>query len=757
MPDLAVNPHNLPSLPLVAARPSISTASSPSVSLCAESYAAPSQSTHSTASSAAGPTSSNPHTPTHASPHQHHLHHSPHGSVSPRRIASKAADLLYGGHKSDGHGKKVYDLLGMTAKQYEKVQQQQQHQHHDAAETKEESKEATDILKPIEPIAAAANGGGGHRRQNSRVVGQSKAMDLLYGGHKADSKVGDMLGVSKQEIEHFKESQKAYQKLGVGSTPATHDILPRDMHVHTASQQQQQTPTAGSHSTTSGTSPASTNTHLVLTSPTSDSHSSLSSLSIANQHGNRRASISKKASDLLYGSNKSNSKVEDRLGVMEKELETFGRIPKAYQVMGVYDHREVSAANKQLALAQTHPQSKVAAGQLLSPPQMARAEMSVSNTPSMQDRLVSLNRPVSLSMVPISPLSTFTALPTIPLSPARMSHNSASQALNSASRNKHSLNIPPLGSSRPSSGGSSSRSLSARSDSDGSTSAASMAVSPRSRKVILQPLPGTAAKGLTAGQWGPMSPSSNKLSEVVEERDDAGTGALSAAARVRARERASRLKSKVKVAVALSSWQQSANQASKTAGRTSSTSANDRVPRTPSHAAASSAVLFAPTATALQLGVSGRSLNKPAPVTSTSEGERVDESTIVSALSIPPSMSPSGQLAPQAIRALPAKPARRPQLSPVKVNRRSLLPGAVGEELQQVLMAGGVVGAGGGGGTKKRWGKVGAAVHVAAAMRSGTGLSGAVGGGLGSPMRGRGETGFPAGKSTVYVAANYKV
>ena len=725
MPELVVHPHTLPSLPNVATRPSIS-ATSPSVSMYAESYAAPSQSHDSTASSN-GFADSNPDTPTRASP-RHHKLHSAQPSTSPRRMASKAADLLYGGHKSDGHGKKVYDLLGMTAKQYDKVQhdqQQKQHEHDSKTEAThdktEETKEATDVPKPMEHTVAA---GGGHRRQNSRVVGQSKAMDLLYGGHKADSKVGDMLGVSKQEIEHFRESQKAYQKLGVGATHAAHDALPRDMHLHASAQQQQQQPPApasNSNSTTAITSPASTNTRLVLFSPSSVSAgSSLSSLSISNsnQHGNRRASISKKASDLLYGSNKSNSKVEDRLGVMEKELETFGRIPKAYQLMGVYDHREIREVSKLQAMAQTHPaQHRVAAGQLLSPP-AAYAEMSVS-TPSMLDRPMSFNRPVSLSMVPISPLSTFTALPNIPPSPARHSSN--------GSRNKHSLDIPPLSSSRPSTAGdgTSSRSLSARSDSDASTSAASTAaaLSPRSRKVILQPL-AAMAKGPMAGPRTPLSPG-GKLNEVTEECEEASAGALSAAARVRARERASRLKSKVKVAVALSSWQQAAaSQAAKATARTTSSSA------------ASSPLLFAPTTAALQLGVSGRSLHTPAPVTTSTE--QPDESTIVSSLRLSPTPVSPPRL-PQALRPLPGKPNRRQQLSPVKANRRSLLPGEVREELAS--------------GGAKRWGKVGAAVHVAAALKSGVGTSS----GLGSPIRGRGEFGFPTGKSTVYVAANYKV
>ena len=364
MPELIVIQHALPSLALPAAsRPSIS-ASSASVSLCAESYA-PSTSlqAHDSTASSTGPSDSNPHTPTHSSPRPHKLR-SPEPSSSPRRIASKAADLLYGGHKSDGHGKKVYDLLGMTAKQYERVQHEQRTQHeHDAGAAKgaEESKEAADTLKPIEHIAPVAAGAGpGHKRANSRVVGQNKAMDLLHGGHKKESKVGDMLGVSKQEIEHFREVQKAYQKLGVGATQAAHDALPRDMHLHEQQQQQHtQAPTAASanaNHVTSLTSPTSTSTHLVLSSPTSvsslSSPTSLSSSSAQQQqHGNRRASISKKASDLLYGSNKSNSKLEDRLGVMEKELETFGRIPKAYQLMGVYDHRDIPQASKQQAAA----------------------------------------------------------------------------------------------------------------------------------------------------------------------------------------------------------------------------------------------------------------------------------------------------------------------------------------------------------------------------------------------------------------------
>ena len=722
MPAPASNLRTLPSLPIGAARASIST-SSPSASLFVESYAAPSQSAHSTDSN---PSDSNPHTPTRASPHAHHVH-SPHG-----HIPSKAADLLYGGHKSDGHGKKVYDLLGMTAKQYEKVQQQQHKLHaHDSgsqpAGKKEEQKEAADTVTAIQPIVAvAAGGGGGHRRQSSRIVGQNKAMDLLYGGHKADSKVGDMLGVSKQEMEHFRESQKAYQKLGVGATPATHDELPRDMHLHAAAQQHQSASAAHSNSSPSATSPASSTSQLALSSPSAVM--SPTSLSVStSQHGNRRGSISKKASDLLYGSNKSNSKLEDRLGIMEKELETFGRIPKAYQVMGVYDHRDVRDANKQQALAQAHAlQNKAEAGQLLSPPSGARPELSVSSI--MHDRLVSLNRAVSLSMVPISPLSTFTALPNFPLSPPRHSSNAAFSR-----HNQSSLDIPPLNSSRPSTAGSTSNSLTARSDSDASASTTSMATSPRSRRVVLQPLLGVNTKGFAGSQWTPMSPG-GKLSEVAEGSEEAAGGALSAAARVRARERASRLRSKVKVAVALSSWQQRAiNRSAKNTARAVATPSSQ--PRTPSSKAPSSALLFSPTVTVLQLGVSGRSLGRPA---LTIQSERPDESTIVSSLSLSPVQLSPPQL-PHALRPLPAKPNRRQQLSPVKLNKRSPLPGEVREE---AISSG-----------AKRWGKVGVAVHVAAVMKAGAGLSG----GLGSPMRGRGEGGFPAGKSTVYVAPNYKV
>ena len=340
----------------------------------------------------------------------------------------------------------------------------------------------------------------------------------------------------------------------------------------------------------------------------------------------------------------------------------------------------------------------------------------------MADRPSLLNRPVSLSMVPISPLSTFTAMPTVPLSPATRN----------SSRHKHSLDIPPLGSSRPSTGSASSRSLSsARSDSD--TGGAPAALSPRSRRVILQPLT-TPKSSVASAQWAALSPSGGKLSEVAEEGED---GTLTAAARVRARERASRLKGKVKMAAALSSWQQAAAANSPATGK-GATGRAERLLRSPSNTAASSAQLFAPTAAAIQLGVSGRSVNRTAQAAA-SEGGQADESTVVSLL---PSSSPaSPPQFPQALRPLPARPSKRQQLSPVRVNRRSLLPGAVSEELAS--------------GGARRWGKVGAAVHVAAAMKGG--LGGGAGGGGGESVRVRGESGLPVGKATAYVAPNYKV
>ena len=48
--------------------------------------------------------------------------------------------------------------------------------------------------------------------------------------------------------------------------------------------------------------------------------------------------------DVLYGSSKSGSKLEDRLGVRERELEKFAKVPKAYQLMGVCDQRDASTA-----------------------------------------------------------------------------------------------------------------------------------------------------------------------------------------------------------------------------------------------------------------------------------------------------------------------------------------------------------------------------------------------------------------------------
>ena len=111
-----------------------------------------------------------------------------------------------------------------------------------------------------------------------------------------------------------------------------------------------------------------------------------------------------------------------------------------------------------------------------------------------------------------------------------------------------------------------------------------------------------------------------------------------------------------------------------------------------------------------------------------------------SALSPPP---------PAGLRLAGHAGKRRLQLSPVKPGRRSLLPGEVREELAGVSVGGGGGGSGVGSGKVKGWSRVGVAVHTASVLKQ-------AGAGFGSPMRGRGDNGSLAGKSTVYVAENYK-
>ena len=228
-------------------------------------------------------------------------------------------------------------------------------------------------------------------------------------------------------------------------------------------------------------------------------------------------SISKKAADVLYGSSKSSSKLEDRLGVRERELEVFAKAPKAYQLMGLCDTRD-AGVKKARSLAErarerfgaTHPSS---ASSPYSPKAGRMAALPPKRTPSLStrnsDRAISLSNLGLAASLTHSPSAPDRSLPST--SATRPAPFSPSNPMSPKSRNNRLQPLPP---------------------------------SPRGPSISVDPPPASAAPA-------PPVPS-------VTNPAQSPTYRAKAAERTRAQERAHRLRGKVRAVGAVSAWKRAA-------------------------------------------------------------------------------------------------------------------------------------------------------------------------------------------------------
>ena len=554
---------------------------------------------------------------------------------SPLSVSSKAQDLLFGGQKHNAEHNKLCDMLGISTREFHTVEQQMDRQRHTSHSGSSQHAQQQDSSKSQDAASAAdsdAQPSPVSSRRQSVVVSQSKAMDLLHGGHKADGhKVSDRLGISWHEM------QRAHQQ-----------------HKDTAGQQQQEdaVPEPAAPSTaTSRSLPASI-------SPTSAAEGSPvpSSGSPPPRGHGRQQSISRKAADLLYGSVKSASKVEDRLGVREKEIDTFAQCQKAYQLMGIFDTRGDAKDGKaavireragrggpaEAAAARAGKGAKARAATAsaqqdwpesgtISPATAEPLSQSLRREQSLSTTVTSLARNISLSQVPLSPQSqrsfrtpsngnallAAAAANTVPRSPSASRHNPLSRHSSTASIEILTPRTEP--------------------DTPELPSAALGAVAAWRRKATLQPL--------GAAPQVPRSPalrSSREAATAGSKAGQAATGSpMTSPAQQRSTERANRLRSKVKVMGMVSAWQRRTVAGAATVKGAAAAAAGGSeagVPATPPSARArrlrtatplssSPVVTPGPASMALQLGVSGRAIS-----TRPMRGMTVEEETKEEAL-----------------------------------------------------------------------------------------------------------------------------
>jgi hypothetical protein len=157
-----------------------------------------------------------------------------------------------------------------------------------------------------------------------------KVQQLLY-GRVNGPKENDTLGVTQQEIDMFGDKPKAYQTLGMFDSQS-----PRHHRDHTSVDTVNNSPRTHSHATASS---LSSNGGMASPRRAMNGNGNVTGQSMDEKLGHQspRLSMSKKAEDVLLGGMKSHhSKVLDKLGMTQRELDTFQPQPKAYQQLGMY-------------------------------------------------------------------------------------------------------------------------------------------------------------------------------------------------------------------------------------------------------------------------------------------------------------------------------------------------------------------------------------------------------------------------------------
>ena len=520
-------------------------------------------------------------------------------------ISHKAQDLLFGGlkHHADHTHSKLHDKLGLTPQQLLNAQLSSSHPPSHAPPPPPIAESPTPPPPTSTPSPSIIS---------RRVSIADRALGLLHAAHRPDA---------------APLAPAALTRATIAAAMASHTYSPKS----TSPSKSSPTPSPTRSASSSLSAPVPPHP-----APPSSSSSSSSSFqppsSHPSSHHPRQMSISKKASDLLYGSNKSGSKLEDRLGVREKEIETFAKMPKAYQLMGLYDTREVGGAG--------WVKRRGAKGEFLTPSAAEPARLQPPNADLMS------SSPSTTQVTRALSLSQLSQLP-VPGTPSSLSRSFTPFDLLKSTAGAIVSPGRPLRSSRTTSNSSLSE-ISAD------------VLSPRSarQRLVLQPLKGGGKEREEGSGAGAQQSGGVDRGEAAEEKSSGGVRQAPlllspkvVAEKVRAEERASRLRKKMRMVGAVTTWTRTAAavkkqqppQPQQPLGPASAAAVRARVAGLSS--SASLVLSPSPSLLALHLGVTGRG------------------------------MSSSGLLFPSASAELSSpltNPALRRVLNPVKVGKRTM-------------------------------------------------------------------------------------